>query len=101
MSSVLEEARKKLEELKNVRKQINEEIKETYSVIKDNTPKDSIIIVNPKIARNLIKKGHEVIDIKPNKKDKYRKRSVYVFKLDDTIEEDFNNLKSSKNLENE
>lgn len=55
-----------------------------------NTTKDSIVIFTAKKARDLLKKGHQIVDVKPDKTDEDRKRSVFVFKLDTTIMQDIN-----------
>jgi hypothetical protein len=51
---------------------------------------DSILIFKPKIARQLLKLGHTIIDIKQHKdcKDK----SVFVFKRTEKLIEDLNTL---------
>lgn len=96
MSVNVEDAMKRIEELRDIRKNATEEIKETYRVIKENTPKDSILVINPKIAKTLIKSGHSVIDIMPDRNDRSRKRTIFIFKLDDTIEEEFNALRDAE-----
>lgn len=42
--------------------------------------KETIVIFTAKKARNLLKKGYTIVDIKPDKTDIYNKRSVFVFK---------------------
>lgn len=37
----------------------------------------NILVRSPSIARNLLKKGFKIVDIKPNKSDK--KRTVFIF----------------------
>ncbi len=49
--------------------------------------KNTIIIFTAKLARNLLKDGFTIVDIKPDKTDKDGKRSVFVFKKESNIEE--------------
>ena len=42
--------------------------------------KDTVIIFTAKKARTLLKMGYTLVDIKPDKMDVDRKRSVFVFK---------------------
>lgn len=44
------------------------------------------IIINPSIARQLLKKNNEIIDIKPNIKNK--KETVFVFRNTNKLLED-------------
>lgn len=41
--------------------------------------KDSVIIFSPSKARKLLKEGHTLIDLKPDKKDATHHRSLFVF----------------------
>lgn len=45
--------------------------------------KDSILIFNPKMARDLLKKGYIIIDIKPFKDDK--DKTIFVFERNEDI----------------
>ena len=47
--------------------------------------KDAIIIFTAKKARELLRKGYTIIDIKPDKTDPDNKRSVFVFKYTEGI----------------
>ena len=47
--------------------------------------KETIVIFTASKARELLKKGFTLIDIKPDKKDEDGKRSVFVFKLEEGI----------------
>ena len=47
--------------------------------------KKNIIVFTAKKARELLKKGYTITDIKPDKKDPEGKRSVYVFKNDNGL----------------
>lgn len=49
--------------------------------------KDSKIIYDPRVAREFLKMGYTIIDIKPDKFDKSRKRTVFVFKNENGLEE--------------
>lgn len=44
------------------------------------------VIYNPSIARQLLHKGNEIIDIKPDKKDKFK--SNFVFECTNKLLED-------------
>lgn len=45
----------------------------------------TIIIYTAKKARELLKKGYQIIDIKPDKTDEDGKRTVFLFKYVDGI----------------
>ena len=45
--------------------------------------KEHIIIFSAKRARELLKKGYSIVDIKPDKEDPDGKRTVYVFKYEE------------------
>ena len=47
--------------------------------------KDTVIIFTAKKARALLKMGHTLVDIKPDKMDVDHKRSVFVFKNEDGL----------------
>ena len=47
--------------------------------------KDTVIIFAAKKSRALLKMGYTLVDIKPDKTDPDRKRSVFVFKNEDGI----------------
>lgn len=49
--------------------------------------KKAITIFTAKTARNLLKDGFTIIDIKPDKTDVDGKRSVFIFKNDDGLME--------------
>lgn len=49
--------------------------------------KNTIIIFTAKLARNLLKDGFTIVDIKPDRTDKDGKRSVFVFRKEKHIEE--------------
>ncbi len=46
----------------------------------------TIVIFTASKARELLKNGFEIIDIKPHKNDPTKKQSVFVFKYDPEIE---------------
>ena len=48
---------------------------------------DTIIIFAAKTARRLIKDGYTIVDIKPDKTDPDKKRSVFIFGLEDGLKE--------------
>ena len=47
--------------------------------------KEAITIFTAKTARELLKKGFTLIDIKPDKNDPDGKRSVFIFKNDENL----------------
>ena len=49
--------------------------------------KDTITIFTAKKARELLKKGFTLVDLKPDKTDEDNKRSVFVFKYEKGMEE--------------
>lgn len=55
------------------------------------------IIYNAWDARNLLKMGHTIVDIKPKKWDK--KETVFVFAVDDTLFADVDKIKAEAKTE--
>jgi predicted CoA-binding protein len=53
-------------------------------VIYSNEEKNAIIIFSGKVARELLRRGYTIIDVKPDKKNKIK--SVYVFRRENEIE---------------
>ena len=51
------------------------------------TMKESIVIFSATRARQLLKAGFQIIDIKPDRKDKTHMRSVFVFRYDERIQQ--------------
>lgn len=49
--------------------------------------KNTIIIFTAKLARNLLKDGFTIVDIKPDRTDQDGKRSVFVFRKENYIED--------------
>ena len=49
--------------------------------------KNTIVIFTAKLARNLLKDGFTIVDIKPDRTDREGKRSVFIFKNETNIEE--------------
>lgn len=47
----------------------------------------TIVIFTAKLARNLLKDGFTIVDIKPDRTDREGKRSVFIFKKETNIEE--------------
>ncbi len=45
----------------------------------------NIVIFSANVARRLLKDGFTIVDIKPDKKDDERKRTVFVFKNENNI----------------
>lgn len=73
----------------------------------DSTAKRStIVIFTAKLARSLLKDGFTIVDIKPDRTDKDSKRSVFVFRNENHIEDkikEYNNkqLREGNSLSNE
>jgi hypothetical protein len=44
--------------------------------------KETVVIYTGKMARMLLREGFELVDIRPDKTDPERKRSVFIFKQD-------------------
>lgn len=42
--------------------------------------KETVVIFTGKMARKLLREGFELVDIRPDKTDPERKRSVFIFK---------------------
>ena len=51
------------------------------------TKNQTIVIFTAKLARNLLKDGFTIVDIKPDRTDREGKRSVFIFKNETNIEE--------------
>ena len=47
--------------------------------------KETIVIFSASKARELLKEGFQIVDIKPDHKDKTHMRSVFVFKFEDRM----------------
>lgn len=51
---------------------------------------NSKLVFSPRITRNLLKMGNQIIDIKADKND--HKCTVFVFKKDEKFDADFNTI---------
>lgn len=60
---------------------------EDYFMSNDVTGKEAIVIFTAKLARNLLKDGFTITDIKPDKTDPDNKRSVFIFRKENHIED--------------
>ncbi|MCD8398658.1 MAG: hypothetical protein LUD12_16050 [Lachnospiraceae bacterium] len=58
--------------------------------------KDNIIIFTSKTARKLLRAGYTIIDIKPDKTDPDKKRSVFVFRNDAGLVEKIYDIQSDE-----
>lgn len=54
------------------------------------TKDQNILVYRARIAKGLLKKGHQIVDIAPYRED--RRRSVFYFAYDDTIYQDLDEL---------
>ena len=52
------------------------------------TIRTSKIVYDARIARELLRLGYTIIDIKPDKYDKDKKRTIFVFNNDEGLEKD-------------
>lgn len=52
------------------------------------TLRTSKIVYDARIARELLRLGYTIIDIKPDKYDKDKKRTIFVFNNDEGLEKD-------------
>lgn len=53
----------------------------------ENKERKTIVIFTASKARQLLKAGFQIIDIKPDRKDKTHMRSVFVFRYDERIQQ--------------
>ena len=60
--------------------------------------KENLMVFTAEMARQLLKRGYSVVDIKPDKLDSTGKRSVFVFKNDDGLQEAISELVRKKAL---
>lgn len=47
--------------------------------------KEVITVFTPKKARQLLKEGYQIVDIKPDRMDKDHKRTLFLFKNEDRL----------------
>lgn len=50
------------------------------------------IVFHPSVARKLLKAGHKIVDIKPDKSDPTRNKSVYVFECTPEFDADLTEI---------
>lgn len=53
----------------------------------ENKERKTIVIFTASRARELLRAGFQIIDIKPDRKDKTHMRSVFVFQYDEKIQQ--------------
>ena len=53
----------------------------------ENKERKTIVIFTASRARELLRAGFQIIDIKPDRKDKTHMRSVFVFRYDEKIQQ--------------
>lgn len=58
--------------------------------------KDNIIIFTCKTARKLLRAGYTIVDVKPDKFDPDRKRSVFIFRNDAGLVEKIYDIQSDE-----
>ena len=52
--------------------------------------KETVTVFTAKKTRELLKEGYTIVDVKPDKLDPDRKRSIFVFKNEDGLMEKLN-----------
>lgn len=58
-----------------------------------------LVVINPKYAKELLRLGYHIVDIKPDRTDK--RRSVFIFKDEGAIHEDLQDIISKESKEKE
>ena len=53
----------------------------------ENKERKTIVIFTASRARQLLKAGFQILDIKPDRKDKTQMRSVFIFRYDERIQQ--------------
>lgn len=79
-----------IDEMNQQQADINKEEREKAKMEKVNSAenkKNSIVIFTPQKARKLLRKGFTIVDIKPDKNDPDKKKSLFVFRNDEGIYE--------------
>lgn len=61
--------------------------------------KEAITIFTAKIARELLKAGFNLIDIKPDKNDADGKRSVFIFRNDENLLNKVKEYREKQNIQ--
>lgn len=70
-----------------------------YGMIKgDRRMKENLMVFTADMARQLLRVGYTIVDIKPDKLDSTGKRSVFVFKNEDGLQEAISKLVKKKAL---
>lgn len=54
--------------------------------------KECVLVFTSQMARQLLRLGYTIVDIKPDKLDEDGKRSVFLFKNERNLEKDIKNL---------
>ena len=47
--------------------------------------KDTVVVYHPAAARHLLKLGYKLVDIKPDREDDSKQRSVFIFERTDEL----------------
>lgn len=50
------------------------------------------VVYSPKVARELLRRGYQVVDIKPDKYDECHKASIFVFKNENELEKEIHEI---------
>ena len=66
-------------------KPLNKFTKDSERTEEDMVEKETVVIFTATKARQLLKKGFQIVDIKPDKQDPEHKRTVFVFKNEDGL----------------
>ena len=60
--------------------------------------KNTLVIFSSEMARQLLRMGFTIVDIKPDKLDEDGKRSVFIFKNDNGLKDAMQSLINKRNL---
>lgn len=58
--------------------------------MENNVVNNNVLVYHPGLAKHLLKRGHTIVDIAPNRWD--TKRTVFYFAMDDTLYQDIAEL---------
>lgn len=59
--------------------------------------KDNLLVFSSEMARQLLKMGYTIVDIKPDKMDEDKKRSIFVFKNENGLRDAMKHLIDKRN----
>lgn len=62
--------------------------------------KEFLSVFSADIARAMLKRGYQIVDLKPDKLDRERKRSIFIFKNEDGLYESICEFRREKEKNN-